>query len=160
MLVGHHYATNHLDVVTQFEVDVWELPLQRATVYQRAVELEARACPQRHAQKHCSVVLNCGHSSDVAVHDRLTSLVVAQSDHHPTCLQRWLKVEARALECCRHLVVGGMPSSLRQDKDAGGAVAMTRHQRGQRDTHLMNHSNLLDGAKWRLAHGVHAWASV
>jgi hypothetical protein len=53
-----------------------------------------------------------------------------------------------------------MRSSFRHDKDAGGAVAMTRHQRCQCDTHLVNHPNVLDGSKWRLAHEVHAWATV
>jgi hypothetical protein len=160
MLVGHHFAANPLDVVMQCVVDVWELLLQRATVCQRAGELDAHACPQRHSQNNSSIDLNCGHSSGVAVHDRLTSLVVAQSDHHPMCRQRWLQVAARALECCRHQVVGGMPSSFRHEKYAGSAVARTHHRKRQCGTHLVNRSNLLDGAEWWLAHQIHAWATV
>jgi hypothetical protein len=155
MLVGHHFVANPLDV------DEWELLLRCATVCQRVVELEARASPQRHAQKHSSIALSYGHSSGVAVHDRLTRLVVAQSDHHPTFLQHWLQIAARALECRRHRVFGGMPRSFRDEKDAGGAVAMTLYQRHQCDTHLVNHSNLLDGSKRRLAQlEVHVWAKV
>jgi hypothetical protein len=160
MLVGHHFAADHLEVVTKCEVDVWELLLQRATVCQRAVELEASACPQRHAEKHTSIALNCGHSSGAAGHDPLTRMVDAQSDHHPVCLQRCLQVAARALECCRHQVVGEMPCSYPHDKDVGGAVATSSHQRHQCGTHLVNHPNLLDGSKWLLAHEIHAWATL
>jgi hypothetical protein len=52
-----------------------------------------------------------------------------------------------------------MPRAFRHDKDADGAVAMTRHQRRQCDTPCANQPNLLVGAKWRLAHEVHAWAT-
>jgi hypothetical protein len=43
--------------------------------------------------------------------------------------------------------------------DAGGAVAMTRHQRRQCDTHLVTNPHLLDGSKRQLPDEVHAWAT-
>jgi hypothetical protein len=159
MLVGHHFAASLLDLVTQCVVDLGLLR-EHVTICQRAVELDARAYQQCYSQKHSSIAWNCGHSSGVAVHVPPTRTVVVQSDYQPMCHRRWLQGAARALECCRHQVVAGMPRSFRHEEDVGGAVAMTRRQRRWCGAHRVNHPNLLDGAKWWFAHEIHAWATL